>query len=153
MPAARLLVALGVVVAAVVLFVVLRPGDDEGPAPAATPPVAEPVETGTEPAETVTEPAEEPEPAEPELPTLSIVIRNGLPEGGIQRITVRRDDEVRVVVRSDAPDELHLHGYDIERAVGPGAPAQMRFRATVAGVFELETHRRHVVIGELEVRP
>lgn len=165
MPAARLLIGLGVVAAAVVLFVVLRPaGDEDEPAADATPTATAPTATVTAPEEAETEPGEtapeveteteiEAEPAAPEAATLSIVLRNGLPEGGIQRLTVRRDEDVRVVVRSDTPDEVHLHGYDLERPVGPGAPAQLLFTATIAGVFELETHTRHVVVGEVEVRP
>jgi hypothetical protein len=160
-PAARLLIGLGVIAAAVVLFVVLRPaGDEDEPAADATPPATAPTATVTAPEEPETEPGEtapevetETGPAAPEPATLSIVLRNGLPEGGIQRLTVRRDEDVRVVVRSDTPDEIHLHGYDLERPVGPGAPAQLRFTATIAGVFELETHTRHVVVGEVEVRP
>jgi hypothetical protein len=164
-PAPRLLIGLGVLVAAVVLFVVLRPGGDGEPAadaPADAPTVvpAEAAETETQPEPTVpaedeeTVPEEQPEaPAEPQVPTLAILIRGGVPEGGIQRLTVDRGDEVRVVVRADTADEIHLHGYDLFRRVGPGAPAQFRFRATTPGRFELETHERHVLVGELEVRP
>jgi hypothetical protein len=164
-PAPRVLIGLGVVAAAIVLFVVLRPGADETAVPAGAETAAtEPGETApapTEPealpAEDEAEPAEEPEsteePAEPAVPTLSIVVRGGVPEGGIQRLTVQQGEEVRIVVRSDTADELHLHGYDLVRSVGPGAPAQMRFRATIPGRFELETHTRHVLIGEVEVRP
>ena len=169
MPSPRLLIVLGVVVAAVVLFVALRPGDGgetaaDAPAPAETaggetgaaaPETAEP--PATEPAETDEEATESEEPEEaaeqPEVPTLAIVVRGGLPEGGIRRLSVQRGQEVRIVVRSDAPDELHLHGYELERRVGPGAPAQFRFRADIPGRFELETHQRHALVGELEVRP
>ncbi|HVM17153.1 MAG TPA: hypothetical protein VM290_06190 [Gaiellaceae bacterium] len=151
MPAPRVLIVVATVAAAIVLFVLLRPsGEEAQPPAAATEPssVTISVEPGPAP-----EPEPEPEPEEPQPRTLSIVLRDGLPVGGAQRFVVRRGEDVRIVVRSDAPDDLHLHGYDLERSVAPGAPAQLRFRATIAGVFELETHRRHVAVAELEVRP
>jgi hypothetical protein len=157
-PALRLLVVLGVVALAIGLFVVLSPGEDEAAPPDAGPVAAEP-EPAEEPAEPEEVPAEEPveEPApepEAEAPTtITVVVRGGLPEGGIQRPTVERGADVRLVVRSDTPDEVHVHGYDIERPVGPGAPAQLRFRADVPGRFEVELHERHTLIAEIEVRP
>ena len=59
---------------------------------------------------------------------------------GIQRIETKKGDTVRIVVTSDARDELHLHGYDIERVAAPGKPARFRFKANTEGVFELESH-------------
>ena len=44
-------------------------------------------------------------------------------EGGKMRpaeISVDEDDSVRLLVSSDRPMEIHLHGYDVERGVGPG---------------------------------
>jgi hypothetical protein len=44
------------------------------------------------------------------------------------------------VVTSDAPDEIHLHGYDITRTPAPGRPARFQFRAEAEGAFEIESH-------------
>ena len=40
----------------------------------------------------------------------------------------------------DAPDDIHLHGYDIEKKVAPGQPARFRFKANLEGEFEIESH-------------
>jgi hypothetical protein len=52
---------------------------------------------------------------------------------------------------------LHLHGYDIERAVEPGAPATMAFRASLAGRFPVSEHghggRHGRTVLYLEVHP
>jgi hypothetical protein len=65
---------------------------------------------------------------------------------------------VVIVVRSDVADEIHLHGYDIEKEAGPGRPARFRFKANLEGQFELESHvaedaGRDPVVGTLIVEP
>ena len=126
---------------AVLAFVIAQPGDDEdGGERAATTPAQ--TDTGdasgggaTAPAETEEEP---PPPAEPEV--TRIRMRDGEVVGGPQDIEVERGDTVRIVVTSDAPDEIHLHGYDITRRPAPGRPARFQFRADAEGAFEIESH-------------
>ena len=67
-------------------------------------------------------------------------MRGGSVVGGAQDIEVARGDTVRIVVTSDAPDEIHLHGYDITRNPAPGKPARFQFRADAEGAFEIESH-------------
>ena len=62
------------------------------------------------------------------------------------------------MVSADAPDDIHLHGYDIEKQVAPGQPARFRFRADVEGIFEIESHvaedaGKDPLIGKLTVEP
>lgn len=61
-------------------------------------------------------------------------------EGGVQEIEVTAGEVVTLVVTSDSPDDIHLHGYDIEREAGPGEPARFRFKADIEGAFEIESH-------------
>jgi uncharacterized protein YbjT (DUF2867 family) len=42
---------------------------------------------------------------------------------------------------SDRPIVLHLHGYDIERKVEPGAVSEMAFVARATGRFSVEEHK------------
>ena len=60
--------------------------------------------------------------------------------GGAKTIEVSKGDTVRIVVSADAPDELHVHGYDITRSAGPEQPARFRFKANAEGAFEIESH-------------
>jgi len=69
-----------------------------------------------------------------------VKVRDGVVVGDPQTITVQKGDVVHIVVSSDEPDEIHLHGYDIEREAAPGKPARFNFKATVEGAFELESH-------------
>ena len=78
--------------------------------------------------------------------------------GGAKDIEVQRGDTVRIVVTEDAEDEIHLHGYDIEREVGPGSPARFRFKADAEGAFEMESHKaedagRDPLVARLIVSP
>ena len=158
----RWLMIAGGLAAAVVLFVLLRPGVEESAAPAedtataATtapappPPASAPTETTAPPP-----PPPPPPPAQPkpEVTTIRIVIRGGIPQGGVTRATVRKGRRFRIVVRSDVADHVHLHGYDITRDVAPGKPAQIVTSATLTGVFEIELEDRGLPIAELSVTP
>jgi FtsP/CotA-like multicopper oxidase with cupredoxin domain len=121
-------------VVAVVAFIVAQPGDDEESGSPSTTNQA----TATEPGDATETEAEPAPPPEPEVTRLRI--QAGQVVGGVKTIEAERGDTVRIVVRTDAPDELHLHGYDIERETEPGRPARFRFTADAEGEFVLESH-------------
>jgi FtsP/CotA-like multicopper oxidase with cupredoxin domain len=125
---------------AVVAFLIARPGDDDEPdRSAATTPAQTQTETGTGEDSAEPQPPTETEPpARPEA--TRIQIRGGTVVGGAKTIEVSKGDTVRIVVSADAPDELHVHGYDITRSAGPGQPARFRFKANAEGAFEIESH-------------
>jgi FtsP/CotA-like multicopper oxidase with cupredoxin domain len=127
---------IGLVVAAlavaVVAFVVAQPGDDDSSQSPTTPAAETQAETGTQP-ETEPEPPPEPE-------VTRIRLQGGEVAGGVKEIEAAKGDTVRIVISSDAPDELHLHGYDIELEAAPGEPARFRFKANAEGEFVLESH-------------
>lgn len=103
--------------------------------------------TETTTSETTTEP-------EVEKPTVvRVTVVNGAPEGGIVRATVDQGDRVRLVVTSDVADEIHLHGYDVSRAVAAGGAVTLAFRATIPGRFEAELEERGVQIADITVEP
>ena len=54
---------------------------------------------------------------------------------------------MRLLVRADIEDEVHLHGYDLAAEVAPGHPARINFEADEAGKFivELESLELHIV--------
>ena len=85
--------------------------------------------------------------------TLEVSVVAGKPDGGVQHLTVDKGDEVTVRVTSDGvEDEVHVHGYDLMQDVAPGAPAEITFKADIAGRFEIELEDAGTPIGELEVR-
>ena len=119
-------------------------------------------ETGTDtaqattPATTTTETATTTETTTPSAPkprTITIVVESGRPRGGIARPTVAKGAKVVVVVRTDAGEEMHLHGYDIEKPVTPGTPVRIPFTADLPGRFELELHHPDALLAVIEVKP
>jgi hypothetical protein len=92
-------------------------------------------------------------PAPPRPAATRLVVPRGPPVGGVRTIEVQKGDTIRFTVSSDQSDEVHVHGYDLERPVGPGAPARFSFTADADGIFEVELHGSGAQIASLEVQP
>jgi FtsP/CotA-like multicopper oxidase with cupredoxin domain len=150
---------IGLIVAAAVIavlaFVIASPGsDDDGDQAAQTTP-AEQTETG---GATESAPTETAAPAPPKPEVSRIQIRGGEVVGGPAEIRAKKGDTVVIVVSADAPDDIHLHGYDVEKKVEPGRPARFRVKTNLEGEFEIESHvaedaGRDPLIGTLIVEP
>jgi plastocyanin len=68
-------------------------------------------------------------------------------------IEVAEGDRVTLRLTSDAPLEVHLHGYDLEAEVAPDEPADLSFEANLTGRFEIEDHDQGEALGALLVQP
>ena len=151
MTSAQLMVLIAAVVVVATGFVILRPGDDEDPAPPrGSTTTAEQTEAGGPP---TTETKAEAPPIPPEPEFTRIRIQGGQPVGGEAKVSVERGEMIRLAVSSDVDDEVHVHGYDLSKPVGPGAPVRFSFKADIEGIFEVELEQRAVPIAELEVTP
>jgi FtsP/CotA-like multicopper oxidase with cupredoxin domain len=87
-----------------------------------------------------------------------IQIRGGKVIGGPPEMQAKKGDSVVIVVNADAPDEIHLHGYDIEKEVQPGQAVRFQFTANLEGEFEVESHNAEdagsdPLVGTLIVEP
>jgi hypothetical protein len=72
--------------------------------------------------------------------TYALTIANGrLPEN-MRLIRVKQNDVVKLEWRTDKPLTVHLHGYDIEQELKPGAVTDMTFTARATGRFTVEPH-------------
>ena len=80
-----------------------------------------------------------------------VQIAGGQVSGDTGRVPVAAGTEVTLSVTSDVADEVHVHGYDLEAELTPGAPAEITFDATVTGVFEVELHEAGTVLLSLQV--
>ena len=70
---------------------------------------------------------------------------------------VNQGSRVEIVVSTEEPAELHLHGYDLSIEAEPGEPGVLRFDASVAGRFPLTRHGHggghDSPLGYLEIYP
>lgn len=135
---AGLLVAAAAVAA--LAFVLLRPSDEKPPSTAAT-------ET------TAASAATEATTAKPEPQVATIRVQGGQPVGGVRKLTFREGERIRFRVTDETEDEVHLHGYDVEKPVGPGEAANFSVPATITGRFEVELHNSATPIAEVSVEP
>lgn len=55
-------------------------------------------------------------------------------------LRVPQGDTLLLELRSDAPLELHLHGYDLMLQLKPGMPGRLQLRAQTLGRFPLAAH-------------
>jgi hypothetical protein len=142
----RIGLLVGAVVVAVVAFVIAQSGGDDNGSPEPTKPSANQPTDSSSDVETQGELA------------YRIKVKGGVLVGDPQTITVKKNDIVRIVVSSDAPDQIHLHGYDIEKEAAPGKPARFKFKTNVEGAFILESHAaedagKEPLLARLHVEP
>lgn len=134
-----LLVAAVIAVGAVVLF--SSSGADEEPEQAASTATATPADEEAEPASTPT-----PSPTATPRPPL-------LTAENTRTLRFEEGDRIRFRVRADGPEEVHVHGYDIERPIPAGETVTLSFEADLVGIFEVELHGSGAPLGELRVEP
>ena len=89
-------------------------------------------------------------------------IEKGKVPQNMRLIRVKQGDAVKLRWTTDRTIILHLHGYDIEKKVEPGAVAEMAFEARATGRFSVEEHKPNAKGGHshgeaplvrIEVRP
>jgi hypothetical protein len=89
-------------------------------------------------------------------------VEKGKVAPNMRLIRVKQGDVVKLRWTTDRPIVLHLHGYDIETKVEPGAVAEMAFAARATGRFPIEEHKPNARGGHshgeaplvrIEVRP
>jgi hypothetical protein len=79
--------------------------------------------------------------------TFDLRIERGQVPAKSRLVRVRQNDLVRLLWSSDQPIALHLHGYDIEQKVGPGAISEMKFTARATGRFPIQEHKPQAAGG------
>ncbi|MFJ6522272.1 hypothetical protein ACIQJ4_28935 [Streptomyces filamentosus] len=98
-----------------------------------------------------------PTPSPPPAPTpagrtLDIRVTGSTVTPAPSRVELRKGERITLRVTADRADTVHVHGYDREAALVPGAPATLALTADRTGLFEVETHESGLVLTQLVVR-
>jgi hypothetical protein len=72
--------------------------------------------------------------------TFALRVENGHVPENMQLIRVKQNDVVKLEWSADRPMVIHLHGYDIEKQITPGAVTEMSFTARATGRFTVAPH-------------
>jgi FtsP/CotA-like multicopper oxidase with cupredoxin domain len=129
-----------IAVIAIVIFATSGGGPDETSTQAASTPTPTATATGTA---TATAAATETPTPQPPL----------LTAGSVKKLEYKEGDTVTFRVRNDAPEEVHVHGYDIKKELEAGKTATISFKATITGIFEIELEQSAQQLAELRVDP
>jgi hypothetical protein len=155
MPRAQRLtfLAIAVAIAIVAVIVLSSSGGDDDETAANTAATATPTPTATATEEPGAEETATPQATETPEPTATPKPQPPLiGPGKVTELEFREGDEIVFRARADGPDEIHVHGYDIEEEVGT-KPVRVSFPATITGIFEIELHGTGEQIAELRVDP
>jgi maltose-binding protein MalE len=143
---ARLGILAGIIVVAIVALVIANGGSDDSNTSSNTTATAA---STTDSDATTTQ--TQSQPAGP--PTYTVSVKDAKPVGGIEKINVKKGDQLKIVVKSDTADEIHVHGYDFKKDVEAGGSVTFNFKATIDGAFEIELEDHKQQIAELAVQP
>jgi hypothetical protein len=83
---------------------------------------------------------------------ITVSVKDGKVSPKTRREKITKGSQVRLIVTSDVDDEVHVHGYEIEKEVSAGQPATLKFTADQTGLFEVETHESGLQLLQLEVK-
>ncbi|MDQ6805671.1 MAG: hypothetical protein M3065_12050 [Actinomycetota bacterium] len=83
----------------------------------------------------------------------TILVRAGVPVGGVHQLTYKKGAIIEITVRSDRADEIHFHGYDLHRELPAGGAAHLRLRATIEGSFPIELENEGGTLAQVVVEP
>lgn len=152
-PYVRWIILAAGLVAAVGLFILVRPVDE---ADRSSPPSASSSEEPS-PSASAEAPSPDAEQSPPAEPTAAATVIHATVQGGNvdgpSQPEVQQGERVRIVVEADVSDEVHLHGYDLTAEVAPDEAGEIEFRATATGVFEVELEDGGLVLFQLRVVP
>ena len=72
--------------------------------------------------------------------TLRVTIAGRTVTPAPSQVQVKPGETLTLVVTSDHDDELHAHGFEVEKELKAGVPTTVVLKTDLPGVYEVETH-------------
>jgi hypothetical protein len=92
-----------------------------------------------------------PSPSAEAAEVVEITLADGRAEPNGERVQVAKGTTLELVITSDRHDSVHVHGYEVEIAVQPGATVRKRIVLDRVGRYEVESHEPVLTILQLIV--
>ncbi|GAA4346948.1 hypothetical protein GCM10023145_05460 [Angustibacter luteus] len=67
------------------------------------------------------------------------------------RVKIAPGETLRLVVTADHDDELHAHGFDVEKELKAGVPTAVDLVTDEPGLYEVETHHPELRLLQVQV--
>jgi hypothetical protein len=142
---------IAVVIAVVAVVLLASSGNDEQEATSAD---ATPTATPTATADAAPDETETPDETATPTPTPTPKPQPPLLRAGkVADLRFTEGETIRFRVRSDVDEEIHVHGYDVTKAIPAGRTTNVTFPAEITGIFEIEFHGSGEHIAQLRVDP
>jgi plastocyanin len=67
-------------------------------------------------------------------------------------VNIAVGESLTIAVTSDHDDQLHAHGFDVEKNIKAGEPAEVTIKGAAQGVYEFELHHPELRLFQVAVR-
>lgn len=68
------------------------------------------------------------------------------------QVDLAQGEELTLVITSDHDDDLHAHGFEVEKELKAGVATTVTFTGDAPGVYEVETHQPELRLMQIAVR-
>jgi hypothetical protein len=81
----------------------------------------------------------------------SVTMVNGKPQGGVKRISLKAGQPAALIVTSNKPAQVHVHGADRLVPVPANMPTSVDVSEAASGSYEVEDHASDALLVQLRV--
>lgn len=93
-----------------------------------------------------------PQPTAPQVRTIAIKVIGRQVIPAPRRVDLRSGERLRLELTSDHDDQVHVHGFEIERDLPANTPVSVDLVGGAPGLYEVETHRPALRVLQIAVR-
>ena len=84
--------------------------------------------------------------------TIAVTVRGNRVTPAPRTVELKVGETITLEVTSDHADQLHVHGFDIEKELPAGTPVRVELTGESPGVYEVETHEPSLRLLKIAVQ-